>query len=163
MNKGQGNSRYKTVLCKNFKANGSCPYGDKCQYAHGEQDLRPINSQAQNMMYAMGMNSKNQNNMINYKIIKCKNYEKDKTCKYGIHCTYAHGDEELRNKADNLYQMNSAQYQFIMPMDMAQMQQFMQNNQFIMPMQMNNQMNMNMNMNNNNGEMPKNQNNEKNQ
>ena len=143
MNKGQGNSRYKTVLCKNFKANGSCPYGDKCQYAHGEQDLRPINSQAQNMMYAMGMNSKNQNNMINYKIIKCKNYEKDKTCKYGIHCTYAHGDEELRNKADNLYQMNPT-FPLMMPIianpqniDMSQMQQFMPNNQFMMPMPMN--------------------------
>ena len=103
-----------------------------------------------------------QNSLINYKIVKCKNWEKDKTCKYGIHCTYAHGEEELRNKADNLYQMNPSPYQFMMPIiaspDMAQMQQFMQNNQIIMPMQMNQ-----INMNNKNDEMPQNQNNEKNE
>ena len=162
MNKGHGNPRYKTVLCKKFMVSQSCPYGDKCQFAHGEQELRPLNNQAQNMMYTMNMNSKNQNNMLNYKIVKCKNWEKDKTCKYGIHCTYAHGEEELRNKADNLYQMNPSPYQFMMPIiaspDMAQMQQFMQNNQFIMPMQMNL-----INMNNKNDEMPQNQNNEKNE
>ena len=85
MNKSHGNPRYKTVLCKKFMVNQSCPYGDKCQFAHGEQELRPLNNQAQNMMYTMNMNSKNQNNMLNYKIVKCKNWEKDKTCKYGIH------------------------------------------------------------------------------
>ena len=108
-----------------------------------------------------GMNNK-QKNSLNYKIVKCKNWEKDKSCKYGAHCTYAHGEEELRNKADNLYQMNPSPYQFMMPIiaspDMAQMQQFMQNNQFIMPMQMNQ-----INMNNKNEEMPQNQNNEKNE
>ena len=142
MNKGQANPRYKTALCKKFTENQSCPYGDKCQFAHGEQELRNFNGHAQNMMYPLGMGTKNQNNMLNYKIVKCKNWEKDKTCKYGIHCTYAHGDEELRNKADDLYQMNPS-FSLMMPiianpnMDMAQMQQFMPNNQFMMPMSMN--------------------------
>ena len=142
MNKGQANPRYKTALCKKFTENQSCPYGDKCQFAHGEQELRNFNGHVQNMMYPLGMGTKNQNNMLNYKIVKCKNWEKDKTCKYGIHCTYAHGDEELRNKADNLYQMNPS-FSLMMPiianpnMDMAQMQQFMPNNQFMMPMPMN--------------------------
>ena len=142
MNKGQANPRYKTALCKKFTENQSCPYGDKCQFAHGEQELRNFNGHAQNMMYPLGMGTKNQNNMLNYKIVKCKNWEKDKTCKYGVHCTYAHGDEELRNKADNLYQMNPS-FSLMMPiianpnMDMAQMQQFMPNNQFMMPMPMN--------------------------
>ena len=36
-----------------------------------------------------------------------KNFEKDGTCKYGAHCTFAHGDKELRNKTENLYQMNN--------------------------------------------------------
>ena len=43
-----------------------------------------------------------QNSLINYKIVKCKNWDKDKTCKYGSKCTFAHGDSELRNKADNI-------------------------------------------------------------
>ena len=51
--------------------------------------------------------NKNQNNIVNYKIVKCKNFEKDGTCKYGAHCTFAHGDKELRNKTENIYQMNN--------------------------------------------------------
>jgi hypothetical protein len=86
----------------------------------------------------LGLN-KTQNNALNYKIVKCKNYEKDGTCKYGVHCTFAHGDEELRNKADNLYQINPGM-QFMFPMmvptgmDMNQMQQFMANNGQLMMM-----------------------------
>lgn len=48
-----------------------------------------------------------QKDPLNYKIVKCKNWEKDKTCKYGVHCTFAHGDSELRNKSENLIQMQS--------------------------------------------------------
>ena len=47
------------------------------------------------------MNNK-QKDALNYKIVKCKNWEKDKTCKYGAHCIFAHKDTELRNKNDNL-------------------------------------------------------------
>ena len=87
-----------------------------------------------------------QNNLLNYKIVKCKNWDKDGTCKYGAHCTFAHGNEELRNKADNLYQFNPSM-QFMMPvmmptvgMDANQMQQLMANGQIMMgmPMNMNN-------------------------
>ena len=59
-----------------------------------------------NPNYMMQMNNK-QKDPLNYKIVKCKNWEKDKTCKYGAHCTFAHGDSELRNKSDNLMQMQS--------------------------------------------------------
>ncbi len=87
-----------------------------------------------------------QNNLLNYKIVKCKNWDKDGTCKYGAHCTFAHGNEELRNKADNLSQFNPSM-QFMMPvmmptvgMDANQMQQLMANGQIMMgmPMNMNN-------------------------
>eukprot|EP00967_Tisochrysis_lutea_P090991 scaffold130401_cov32-Tisochrysis_lutea.AAC.3 len=33
--------RYKTVMCENWAAKGSCPYSHKCQFAHGEHELRP--------------------------------------------------------------------------------------------------------------------------
>ena len=135
--KGPSNPRYKTSLCKKFGTPEGCPYGEKCQFAHGEQELRIYAGQPQNLigmnMYNPNMLNKTQNNLLNYKIVKCKNWEKDKTCKYGAHCTFAHSDEELRNKTDNLYQFNSS-FQMMMPMmfppgmDMAQMQQFMVNN-----------------------------------
>uniref|UniRef100_A0A6C0AX98 C3H1-type domain-containing protein n=1 Tax=viral metagenome TaxID=1070528 RepID=A0A6C0AX98_9ZZZZ len=32
--------KYKTVLCKTFEKTGSCPYGNKCQFAHGIHELR---------------------------------------------------------------------------------------------------------------------------
>ena len=115
---------------------------------------------------AMGNPGKNQNNILNYKIVKCKNFEKDGTCKYGQHCTFAHGDKDLRNKTENMYQMNNpmmimpfpypmdGQFQVMMPqgVDMNQMQQMQammaQNPRFMaMNMMGNNDMN-----NNNNGE-----------
>ncbi len=95
--------------------------------------------------------NKMQNSIVNYKIVRCKNWDKDGTCKYGIHCTFAHGDKELRNKSQNIYQMNNPM--MVMPMmnemypmpimiqpgiDMSQMQQMMANsgninqNQFLM-------------------------------
>ena len=94
-------------------------------------------------IYNLNQNNKPQNNLLNYKIVKCKNWEKDKTCKYGSHCTFAHGDEELRNKAVNLYQFNSSfplMFPVMMPqqgMEYSQMQQFMGNNQLVMGMNMN--------------------------
>ena len=51
-------------------------------------------------------NDKAQNNAINFKIAKCKNWEKDQTCRYGNKCSFAHGDEELRKKEDNIKNFN---------------------------------------------------------
>ena len=104
--KGPSNPRYKTSLCKHFGTPQGCSYGDKCQFAHGNQELRLNNNQMGYMMTpgTSGLaGSKTPNSMLNYKIVKCKNWEKDKTCKYGAHCTFAHGDNDLRTKSDNLY------------------------------------------------------------
>ena len=132
--KGPSNPRYKTSLCKNFTSGQTCPYGEKCQFAHGDHELRLNTGQPQNIMnmYNPNLNNKTQNSLLNYKIVKCKNWEKDKTCKYGAHCTFAHGEEELRNKADNMYLNPSIPYMMpvLMPspgMDMTQMQQMMGN------------------------------------
>ena len=32
--------RYKTVLCTTWTVTGQCPYGHKCQFAHGKEELR---------------------------------------------------------------------------------------------------------------------------
>ena len=96
----------------------------------------------------MNMNNSVLNNnthsILNYKIVKCKNWEKDHTCKFGAHCTFAHGDSELRNKADNLYQINPS-FQVMMPMIMPppqgmnlnQMQQLMMSNRLMLGMGIN--------------------------
>lgn len=33
-------ARYKTVMCQNWLTQGSCPYKSKCQFAHGDAELR---------------------------------------------------------------------------------------------------------------------------
>ncbi|KFB52417.1 AGAP010954-PA-like protein [Anopheles sinensis] len=35
-------SRYKTELCRPYEEAGECKYGDKCQFAHGMQELRNL-------------------------------------------------------------------------------------------------------------------------
>ena len=135
MIQGPANPKYKTSMCKHFNTPQGCSYGDKCQFAHGSQELRlsgngpmPIPQQNKNKM---------QNNIINFKIAKCKNWEKDKTCKYGVHCTFAHGDEELRNKVDNMIPIGPG-FPMMMPMmyDMSQMNIIMQQNPELFQMQM---------------------------
>ena len=58
-----------------------------------------------NTMMQNPLMDKAQNSLINYKIARCKNWDKDKTCKYGAKCTFAHGDGELRSKSDNMTKM----------------------------------------------------------
>ena len=142
---GPTNPKYKTTLCKKFSSRQVCPYGDKCQFAHGAQELRIYSGQTfgKNSTNMNDQNNKAQNSILNFKIVKCKNWERDRTCKYGAHCTFAHGDSELRNKSDNLYQINPS-FPIMMPMmvpnqgmDMNQMQQILLSNQLMMGMGIN--------------------------
>ena len=67
----------------------------------------------------------NQKNAFNFKIAKCKNWEREGTCKYGSHCTFAHGNNELRNKKDNLIKMQPGMNMMIQPF-MMNMQSFIE-------------------------------------
>ena len=33
---------YKTELCRSWEEKGTCRYGAKCQFAHGEEELRTV-------------------------------------------------------------------------------------------------------------------------
>ena len=50
--------------------------------------------------------------------MKCKYWEKDGTCRYGTLCTFAHGDQDLRTKTENLLlnQQQSGYYDMQMGM-----------------------------------------------
>ena len=107
-------AKYKTMLCKHFSSEKGCSFGDKCQFAHGIRELRP---QGGSLNQAIPEKRKGPNPQ-NYKIVKCKYWEKDGTCRYGTLCTFAHGDAELRSKTDNIAfaqneQMNSPMYSMI--------------------------------------------------
>jgi len=63
----------KTELCKTYELGLSCPYGDKCSFAHGSQELRI------KLLVP-----------INYKTVKCRQYHEEMYCHYGPRCQFLH-------------------------------------------------------------------------
>ena len=125
--------KYKTMLCKHFSSPKGCSFGDKCQFAHGVDDLRTSNGTPMSnpQMQKMATQEKKSLNLQNYKIVKCKYWEKDHNCRYGSLCTFAHGDEELRTKSDNMI-ANQGQMGGFPNMGMG-MGGFPQGNPYMMP------------------------------
>lgn len=67
---------YKTELCKSWIDSGSCRYGHKCRFAHGEAELRPVTRPKK------------------YKTEPCKTYSKTGSCPYGSRCRFIHDGED---------------------------------------------------------------------
>ena len=63
----------KTSLCKNFTQNGHCPYGSRCQFAHGLQELKA-----------------NSTHHPTYKTKECQVFRKKGHCEYGERCNFIH-------------------------------------------------------------------------
>lgn len=74
-------TRYKTELCRPFLEYGYCKYGEKCQFAHGEYDLRLLPRHPK------------------YKTELCRTYHSRGFCPYGSRCHFIHNLEE--SKQDN--------------------------------------------------------------
>lgn len=66
---------YKTELCESFTTKGHCKYGNKCQFAHGlnELKLKPRSN--------------------NFRTKPCINWTKLGYCPYGKRCCFKHGDD----------------------------------------------------------------------
>jgi hypothetical protein len=75
----QNASRYKTEMCRPFQENGSCKYGEKCQFAHGVQELRTVSRHPK------------------YKTDLCRTYHSVGFCPYGPRCHFVHAMDEVRN------------------------------------------------------------------
>ena len=71
--------KYKTELCKTFSETKQCPYGSKCRFAHGKDELF----------------SKNKGN--NYKKKECKSFSQFGFCTYGSRCSFKHDERKLQN------------------------------------------------------------------
>lgn len=64
---------YKTELCATFvKSGGYCPYGDKCQFAHGSTELKSVDRPS------------------NWRSKPCQNWLKTGTCAYNERCCFRH-------------------------------------------------------------------------
>lgn len=60
----------------------------------------------------------------NYKTQRCKYFDQEGQCKFGKNCSYAHGEDELRNPYDFVTQtpvppINPLPNQFMMPPTMG--------------------------------------------
>jgi hypothetical protein len=73
-------SRYKTEMCRPFQENGSCKYGEKCQFAHGLSELRTVTRHPK------------------YKTDLCRTYHASGFCPYGPRCHFVHNLEEAGSK-----------------------------------------------------------------
>ncbi|OBA22579.1 hypothetical protein METBIDRAFT_161636 [Metschnikowia bicuspidata var. bicuspidata NRRL YB-4993] len=65
---------YKTELCGSFMKLGTCPYGGKCQFAHGENELKSVERPS------------------NWRSKQCANWARSGSCRYGKRCCFKHGD-----------------------------------------------------------------------
>jgi len=75
----QQTSRYKTEMCRPFQENGTCKYGEKCQFAHGTQEVRTVNRHPK------------------YKTDLCRTYHSVGFCPYGPRCHFVHALDEVRS------------------------------------------------------------------
>lgn len=48
INKSNSSGNYKTMMCKNFEKEGNCRYGNSCNFAHGDEDLRQKGEMSKN-------------------------------------------------------------------------------------------------------------------
>jgi len=83
---------YKTEMCRNFKETGHCRYGYKCQFAHGEDELRGILRHPK------------------YKTEICRSYHTTGSCMYGKRCRFVHHANEMRTPEGD--KMNDSNYSF---------------------------------------------------
>lgn len=123
--RGSTNVFYKTRMCNKWRG-GSCPFGDRCTYAHGQHELRRVppevlaqfereQAKQQNATNAAGMQEHREQeddtvqqegqddeaqekpkSQLYYKTRLCIRFMQSGYCARGSACTFAHGYEDLR-------------------------------------------------------------------
>jgi hypothetical protein len=68
-------------MCKTFAEKSFCPYGYKCRFAHGAQEL--VKAPAKE----------------NFRTKRCMGYEEHGFCLYGQRCQFSHEEKKWGNKA----------------------------------------------------------------
>ncbi|KAI0067753.1 hypothetical protein BV25DRAFT_1867550 [Artomyces pyxidatus] len=63
---------YKTELCRSWEEKGACRYGPKCQFAHGEDEIRKVSRHPK------------------YKTEICRTFWVSGSCPYGKRCCFIH-------------------------------------------------------------------------
>jgi len=70
--------KFKTEYCVKFKQLGACPYGERCNFAHGDEQIRTRFRHP------------------NYQTKPCLKFIKGGVCPYGTRCTFLHSLEPVK-------------------------------------------------------------------
>lgn len=62
-------------MCKNYSEKGFCSYWNKCQFAHGPQEL---------------LKNVQNTKRHTYRTKKCKSFWDTGSCRYGFRCQFLH-------------------------------------------------------------------------
>lgn len=84
---------YKTELCRNWMETRQCRYGPKCQFAHGEDELRGLLRHPK------------------YKTEICRSFHTSGKCSYGNRCRFVHSANEMRTPEGALLDDNGYSFQ----------------------------------------------------
>ncbi|CAE6525363.1 unnamed protein product [Rhizoctonia solani] len=72
---------YKTELCRSWEEKGTCRYGPKCQFAHGEDEIRKVSRHPK------------------YKTEICRTFWVSGSCPYGKRCCFIHTELPISGQA----------------------------------------------------------------
>jgi len=70
--------KQKTEMCKNWEMHGTCRWGNKCSYAHGEHELMKKTHMPKNFMTR-----------------SCDTFHKDGVCTFGKRCQFMHSERDV--------------------------------------------------------------------
>lgn len=76
------NIKFKTEMCRNLSL-GHCPFGDKCAFAHGIDEIR------------------SKLKFSNYKTKDCKQFHELGYCQYGSRCQFKHRETSEETASDS--------------------------------------------------------------
>lgn len=79
--------KFKTEMCKNWIEAGTCRYGNKCQFSHGEQELI----------------GKKEPSDQKYKTKSCESFSDTRFCPYGNRCLFRHEDRQFEEVHSYFY------------------------------------------------------------
>jgi hypothetical protein len=82
--KSKKTALYKTELCRSWDETGSCRYGNKCQFAHSDEEIRPVERHPK------------------YKTELCRTFWERGVCPYGKRCCFIHSaNDSNKNFPEN--------------------------------------------------------------
>lgn len=95
INEGMSNIFFKTRVCAKFKL-GQCRNGEKCNFAHGVDDLRQPPPNWQELVGGReedrGTSNWDDEQRIALKMKLCKKFSNGEICSYGDKCNFLHED-----------------------------------------------------------------------